>query len=77
MSYGIANLIHVSDEVSKRVCDVVSQGGGGVSKNGKMWRRGELEFEAYMRMLDNLVSAALFKITVKIGWSFMQSRNTI
>ena len=65
MSYGIANLIHISDKVSKLVCDVVSQGGGGVSKNGKMWLRGELEFEAHMRMLDNLVSIALLKIIVK------------
>lgn len=56
LSCGLTNLIQVSEEVGKRVQDVVTQGGGGVSINGKLWRMGELEYEAFMRMLDNLVS---------------------
>ena len=57
LSCGIANLIHIPEEVGKRVHDVGTQGGGGVSKNGKMWGTGELEFEGFMRMLDNMVSS--------------------
>ena len=56
LSCGMANLIQVSKEVSERVREVVTQGGGGVSKNGKLWKMGEMEYEAFMRMLDNLVS---------------------
>jgi len=52
----MANLIQVSDKIGKCVRDVVTQGGGGVSKDSKMWRMGDLEYEAFMRMLDNLVS---------------------
>ena len=57
LSCGIANLIHISEEVSKCVHDVGTQGGGGVSQNGRMWGTGGLEFEAWMRMLDNMVSS--------------------
>ena len=56
LSCGIANLIQVSKEIGERVQEVVTQGGGGVSKNGKQWRMGEMEYEAFMRMLDNQVS---------------------
>ena len=56
MSCGIANLIQVSKEISERVQEVVTQGGGGVCDKGQLWKMGELEYEAFMRMLDNLVS---------------------
>lgn len=46
----------MSPDVGRRVQEVTTQGGGGVSKNGILWTMGELEYEAYMRMLDNLVS---------------------
>ena len=58
MSCGIANLIQISKEIGDRVRAVVTQGGGGVSDNGRLWRMGELEYEAFMRMLDNLVSVS-------------------
>ena len=37
--------------------DVGTQGGGGVCQSGRVWGTGELEFEASMRMLDNMVSS--------------------
>lgn len=46
----------VSEEIKKLTFQVGSQGGGGVDTGGRKWKTGELEFEAVMRQLDNVVS---------------------
>ena len=53
---GLDNLILVSEEIKKRTHLIGSQGGGGVDTGGRKWKSGELEFEAIMRQLDNVVS---------------------
>ena len=60
MSAGMDNLVLMSESAKKQVADVANRSGGGVDsaqKDGapKKWKTGELEFEAWMRMLDNLV----------------------
>ena len=59
MAAGSDNLIVMSKEAQQQVWDVVvkaGKGGGGVnSDKAKKWRLGELEFEAWMRLLDNQV----------------------
>lgn len=54
LSCGIGNLLQVSQDVCGQVQNVVQKGGGGVSCS-RRWGVGDLEFEALMRMLDNLV----------------------
>lgn len=54
-SVGINNLILVENNTAKEVMNVASRSGGGVSHHGN-FGTGELEFEAMMRVLDNLVS---------------------
>lgn len=60
MSGGLDNLILMSKEVQQKVFQVTNKaggGGGGVgSGDGKKWRVGELEFEGWMRLLDNMVT---------------------
>lgn len=47
---GLDNIALPSEEVCKRAQDLANQSGG---DNKKKWRRGELEFEAFNRQLDN------------------------
>ena len=56
---GVENLHIPSDEDRKRMYEIANAtGSGGDSAEGKRkWRRGEIEFEAFMRHLDNAVSA--------------------
>ena len=57
MACGLDNIIQLSDEIKEAVQKVVQQGGGGVSAGGgRKWKMGEIEFEAMMRQLDNMVS---------------------
>lgn len=53
MSAGEANLIKCDEESRKSVLETVSE--GGVDSSSTKWRKGELQFEAYMRMLDSMV----------------------
>ena len=55
MHAGVGGLIQLGPEVMQRVAAVMQSGGGGVSRHS-LWGPGELEFEAYMRMLDSKVS---------------------
>jgi hypothetical protein len=68
LSAGIDNLILMSKEVQQKVFEVGSKagGGGGVGSGDgrKKWRVGELEFEAWMRLLDNMV-CPLFKYSYR------------
>ena len=61
LSCGIANLLQVSQDVRGKVQNIVQKGGGGVSSCKKRWSVGDLEFEALMRMLDNLVRCLLYR----------------
>ena len=54
MSAGIANLIQLDDAMWEQVSRVANAGGGGVSSMD-IWGTGELEYEAQMRVLDNMV----------------------
>lgn len=51
---GVETLTLVSQAIKQKAFNVASQGGGGVDTSGKKWKVGELEFEAQMRLLDNL-----------------------
>ncbi|OQV25945.1 Protein hu-li tai shao [Hypsibius exemplaris] len=56
MSAGLDNLILMDKEVQRKVWAVVNKPGG-VDSGGegkKKWRLGEMEFEGWMRMLDNM-----------------------
>ena len=60
MPAGLDNLILVSPEIREKTARIASQtGGGGVDTSGKKWKCGELEYEAYMRLLDNAVRILL------------------
>ena len=48
-----SRLLVPSRDVQQQVWTTVTRGGGGVSSG--QWAVGELEFEAYVRMLDSLV----------------------
>ncbi|KRZ68124.1 Adducin-related protein 1 [Trichinella papuae] len=55
---GIDNLIFASEDAQQKVADLTKAGGGGVNKQSESqtkinWKIGELEFEAWMRVLDN------------------------
>ena len=54
LSAGLCNVMLVGNEVARRVADTVIRGGGGVSRHGRL-KVGQLEYEAEMRVLDNLV----------------------
>ena len=56
MRAGVGGLIQLGPETMQRVTAVTQRGGGGVTAH-RLWGQGELEFEAYMRMLDSKVSA--------------------
>ncbi|VDO18401.1 unnamed protein product, partial [Brugia timori] len=58
---GIENLVIPNEKAVERVYKTARKGGGGVDRNGAKdaegkqinWRIGELEWEAWMRVLDN------------------------
>ncbi|XP_070541062.1 alpha-adducin-like [Ptychodera flava] len=55
MSCGsLDDMILMDDEMVKQVREVAGLGGGGVSKDSDAWTFGQLEFEAAVRMLDNM-----------------------
>ena len=54
MSAGVDNLIKIDEEIRKRDKNIGDSTAVDTSKS--QWRRGELQFEAYMRMLDSRVS---------------------
>ena len=54
LTAGLSNVTLVGSEVARRVTDTVTRGGGGVSRHGRL-KVGQLEYEAEMRVLDNLV----------------------
>ena len=58
LSAGISNLIKLDEDLIKRTSSVVNQGGGGVS-SVSLWKTGELEYEAEMRVLDHKVNRTL------------------
>lgn len=61
LTAGLNNVMLVNNDVAKKVFRTVSRGGGGVSRHGKL-KVGELEYEAMMRVLDNLVGYCLLNI---------------
>ncbi|KRY74749.1 Adducin-related protein 1, partial [Trichinella pseudospiralis] len=55
---GVDNLIFASEDAQQKVADLTKAGGGGVNKQSESqtkinWKIGELEFEAWMRVLDS------------------------
>ena len=52
---GIDNLIKCDDFAKEQVQETTKAGGGGVDSSYIKWRVGELEFEAWMRLLDSMV----------------------
>lgn len=56
MSVGLDNLILADEETQQKTYKIGNQGAGGVDTSGRKWRSGELEWEAYMRTIDNAVS---------------------
>ena len=55
MAAGIDNLIKCDDFAKEQVQETIKAGGGGVDSSEIKWRVGELEFEAWMRLLDSMV----------------------
>lgn len=53
---GVDNLIKCEDFAREQVNETVQEGGGGVNSGEMKWKRGEMEFEAWMRLLDSMVS---------------------
>lgn len=52
---GIDNLIKCEDFAQEQVVETAQEGGGGVNSGDIKWKRGEMEFEAMMRLLDSMV----------------------
>ena len=66
MPAGLDNLHIPSEEERKVIYEVANAAGGGGDAGGegkRKWRRGEKEFEAFMRHLDNAVSSFVFFFT--------------
>jgi len=64
---GVDNLIKCEDFAKDQVKETTQQGGGGVNSGEMKWKRGEMEFEAYMRLLDSMVclsTASLVKLFI-------------
>ncbi len=70
MKAGIENLVIPSEEAQRKCYETANQGGGGVlrspDKEGPdgtqraiRWRVGELEWEAWMRVLDSAVRSLI------------------
>jgi len=55
---GVDNLIKCEDFARDQVKETTVQGGGGVNSSEMKWKRGEMEFEAYMRLLDSMVCSS-------------------
>ncbi|XP_020623706.1 alpha-adducin-like [Orbicella faveolata] len=51
---GVDNLIKCEDFARDQVKETTQEGGGGVNSSEMKWKRGEMEFEAYMRLLDSM-----------------------
>ncbi|XP_006813895.1 alpha-adducin-like [Saccoglossus kowalevskii] len=51
---GLDNMILMDEDMVQKVRSVAGLGGGGVSKDSTEWKFGQLEYEAAMRMLDNM-----------------------
>lgn len=55
VSAGIDNLIKCDDFAKEQVKETAKVGGGGVDSSTIKWKKGEMEFEAWMRLLDSMV----------------------
>ena len=55
---GVDNLIKCEDFAKDQVKETSQEGGGGVNSSERKWKRGEMEFEAYMRLLDSMVCSS-------------------
>ena len=62
---GIDNLIKCEDFAAEQVRETVKVGGGGVDSSQIKWKVGEMEFEAWMRLLDSMVRK--LKVTVYLA----------
>lgn len=51
---GVDNLIKCDDFAREQVNETVQEGGGGVDSSEIKWKKGEMEFEAWMRLLDSM-----------------------
>lgn len=67
MHAGVGGLIQLGPETMQRVTAVIQRGGGGASVH-RFWGQGELEFEAYMRMLDSKVSTSWSGLHADVVW---------
>lgn len=56
---GVDNLIKCEDFAREQVEETTQEGGGGVNSSAIKWKRGEMEFEAYMRFLDSMVCSRI------------------
>ncbi|KAJ7333519.1 Adducin 3 (Gamma) [Desmophyllum pertusum] len=54
ISVGVDNLIKCDDFAKDQVHETVQDGGGGVNSSEMKWKKGEMEFEARMRLLDSM-----------------------
>ncbi|XP_071842663.1 uncharacterized protein [Apostichopus japonicus] len=57
---GLDNVNHLPDEVRDKVGEGTAKDAGGVSETGHKLKVGELEFEAMMRHLDNMIRQERF-----------------
>ena len=55
VSAGVDNLVICEESAREQVKEVVKTGGGGVASDQMKWKVGEMEFEAWMRLLDSMV----------------------
>lgn len=51
---GIDNLVKCDESAIEQVVETANTGGGGVDSGKLKWKRGEMEFEAWMRLLDSM-----------------------
>ncbi|KAK2572413.1 Gamma-adducin [Acropora cervicornis] len=51
---GIDNLVKCDELAIQQVVETANTGGGGVDSGKLKWKRGEMEFEAWMRLLDSM-----------------------
>ena len=58
------------DFALQQVVEVANAGGGGVDSGQLKWKKGEMEFEAWMRLLDSMVKG---KITIRSSFLFLCS----
>ncbi len=60
MSVGLENLIIFDEEIVDKVQNDLKDAGANLMDKRLKWRRGEMEFEALMRLLDSQVRIIFF-----------------